>query len=33
LPAREIERLFDPSSYPGVSQTLIDRALAQAKIR
>jgi 3-carboxy-cis,cis-muconate cycloisomerase len=29
----EIERLFDPLSYQGVSQTLIDRMLAKAETR
>lgn len=33
LSVREIEQLFDPLSYQGVSQTFIDRILAQAKIR
>jgi 3-carboxy-cis,cis-muconate cycloisomerase len=33
LSAREIEHLFDPLSCQGVSQTFIDRMLAQAKTR
>jgi 3-carboxy-cis,cis-muconate cycloisomerase len=33
LSAREIEHLFDPLAYQGVSQTFTDRTLAQAKTR
>ena len=31
LSAAEIEKLFDPMSYPGVAQIFIDRLLAAAK--